>query len=515
MLGSQPFGAPQGLHSDFVPPRKMKPSNHEILSKSCFPHRPQFVARTPGNPCHQLLRKTLWILLIGPVLLARADFTEVQFTRALAPRFQGLGPGLPIESSGIQPPSTALYPLAISGGRSAVIAGASMPAEEFEFSIPDYGYQAFLWTQAGGVLNFGGLASAGELQVASLTTAISADGSTVVGVNSYTYPYMGIPPGHLVTSHGFRYTKTAGMESLGFLTDQPGEFSWPTGVSADGSVVVGYSDVFPQPYGTPRVYHAFIWTPTSGMTDLGTPFVYSQPPYDVSEAMAVSSDGSIVAGTYTYSAAYQVTPTPPKGDVFVWTQAGGLTHRALPLGEYAAISVNLSADGTIIVGLSNDSAGNTHAFRLKAARSELLPLLPGDTNADSVLLSANGAVVVGNSMQGTTTNPTHAFRWTKAEGTQTLGSLAVGSSDLGTLATSVSENGRVIVGTSQGQAFLWTKAWGIRPLQYILEKQYHLAQALTGWTLATANALSPDGKTISGLGVNPSGQTEGWVADLH
>ena len=243
--------------------------------------------------------------------------------------------------------------------------------------------------------------------------------------------------------------------------------------------------------------------------------MYGQPPYDESEAMAVSSDGSIVAGTYAYAATYQPTPTQSKGDVFVWTQAGGLTHRALPSGEYSAISVTLSTNGAIMVGLSNDSAANTHVFRLTAARSELLPLLPGDTNADSVLLSANGAVVVGNCMQGTSTNPTHAFRWTKAEGTKTLGSLAVGSSDLGTLATSVSESGRVIVGTSRGQAFLWTKAWGIRPLQYVLETRYHLARALTGWTLATANAVSPDGKTICGLGVDPSGKTEGWVADLH
>src|SRR5262249_29619862 len=37
---------------------------------------------------------------------------------------------------------------------------------------------------------------------------------------------------------------------------------------------------------------------------------------------------------------------------------------------------------------------------------------------------------------------------------------------------------------------------------------------LTGWTLNLASAISADGRTIVGLGRNPAGQLEAWVARL-
>ena len=37
---------------------------------------------------------------------------------------------------------------------------------------------------------------------------------------------------------------------------------------------------------------------------------------------------------------------------------------------------------------------------------------------------------------------------------------------------------------------------------------------VTGWTLSHATSVSADGFTIIGNGINPSGQSEGWVANL-
>ena len=37
---------------------------------------------------------------------------------------------------------------------------------------------------------------------------------------------------------------------------------------------------------------------------------------------------------------------------------------------------------------------------------------------------------------------------------------------------------------------------------------------LTGWTLVSANAISADGTTIVGVGINPAGATEAWVATI-
>jgi hypothetical protein len=85
---------------------------------------------------------------------------------------------------------------------------------------------------------------------------------------------------------------------------------------------------------------------------------------------------------------------------------------------------------------------------------------------------------------------------------------------LGTTASGVSADGSVIVGTSQGQAFVWTTDWGIWPLQYILETRYGLGSALAGWQLTTVKSISADGMTVAGVGLNPSNQVQAWVAHV-
>ena len=62
------------------------------------------------------------------------------------------------------------------------------------------------------------------------------------------------------------------------LTWLGGDWSWASGVSADGAVVVGSSG------------HAFRWTASGGMQDLGT------LGGDWSEAFGVSADGAVVVG---------------------------------------------------------------------------------------------------------------------------------------------------------------------------------------------------------------------------
>jgi hypothetical protein len=38
---------------------------------------------------------------------------------------------------------------------------------------------------------------------------------------------------------------------------------------------------------------------------------------------------------------------------------------------------------------------------------------------------------------------------------------------------------------------------------------------LTGWTLDQAQAVSADGRFVVGVGTNPSGDSEAWLADLQ
>jgi hypothetical protein len=52
----------------------------------------------------------------------------------------------------------------------------------------------------------------------------------------------------------------------------------------------------------------------------------------------------------------------------------------------------------------------------------------------------------------------------------------------------------------------------MRSLQEVLVKDYGLE--LTGWALKMAKAVSDDGLTIVGKGINPDGKEEAWLVRL-
>ena len=59
---------------------------------------------------------------------------------------------------------------------------------------------------------------------------------------------------------------------------------------------------------------------------------------------------------------------------------------------------------------------------------------------------------------------------------------------------------------------LWDEANGIRNLRSVLVEGYSLD--LAGWMLSEAQGISGDGRTIVGLGINPDGFTEAWIATV-
>ena len=132
-------------------------------------------------------------------------------------------------------------------------------------------------------------------------------------------------------------------------------------------------------------------------------------------------------------------------------------------------------------------------------------------SSDARAISDNGSVVVGVWLG-------LPVRWTAdwdsyydAPDWSAGGDLAVLSQGGGS-ALDVSADGSVIVGETGGNAFVWDEDHGPRLLRDVLELDCGLD--LTGWTLASATAITDDGETIVGYGTNPSGATEAWIATI-
>ncbi|MEX2141720.1 MAG: PEP-CTERM sorting domain-containing protein [Pirellulales bacterium] len=134
---------------------------------------------------------------------------------------------------------------------------------------------------------------------------------------------------------------------------------------------------------------------------------------------------------------------------------------------------------------------------------------------DSLALnvSSDGSVVVGWSESS---NGREAFRWTEAGGMVGLGDLQGGV--LRSIASGISADGSVIVGTGNstgtffGEAFLWTQPTGMMNLKEFLATGG--ATGLTGWTLLGDVYVSGDGTRIAGTGRNPAGLLEPWIATI-
>jgi len=106
-----------------------------------------------------------------------------------------------------------------------------------------------------------------------------------------------------------------------------------------------------------------------------------------------------------------------------------------------------------------------------------------------------------------------AFRWTATGGMVGLGFLP---GDTQAQWLGVSADGSVVVGDSINSAqplsfhpFIWDAAHGMRSLQQVLTND---GLNLTGWTLVNAYEISADGSTIVGDGTDPGGKTEAWPA---
>lgn len=302
--------------------------------------------------------------------------------------------------------------------------------------------RAFRWIDDGnGMLDLGTLRT--DNTGYSYAAAISSDGSTIVGSADSDWG---------MSYRAFRWIDDGnGMLDLGTLKADNSGQSYATAVSADGSTIVGYA----QDDGGFYNLRAFRWVDDgAGVLDLGT---LKADNSGQSFAEAVSADGSVIVG---YSDADIGIPRAFRwmDDGADMLDLGSL--RADNLGFSAAKAV--SADGGVIVGHAEVDSGETRAFRWVDDGTGMLDL--GSLRADNLgssyaaAVSADGGTIVGSARNDSGAN--RAFRWIDdGKGMLDLGTLRADNSGAST-ATGVSADGSIIVGNSYTddglfRAFIW------------------------------------------------------------
>ncbi|MFM9996918.1 MAG: PEP-CTERM sorting domain-containing protein [Phycisphaerales bacterium] len=338
-------------------------------------------------------------------------------------------------------------------------------------------------------------------QPMSYVYSLSGDGSTIVATASDAGG----------AEQPVRWTSATGVVLIGSLPGgAPTGNGEAYGASHDGSVIVGSE---PGPNGR----EGFRWTQATGMVGLGN---IGGVPNSAAYALSCSIDGSVVVGRgdYTYNASGIAT-----AEAFRWTQATGMVglgHLATSGLQYGWAN-DCSADGSVVVGYESTDNG-FEGFRWTQGTG-MVPLgdLPGGAvDSAAVGCSADGNTIVG---WGWSNDRYEPAVWKQGTGWTSLGVLPGVAGD--SFACDCTPDGSVIVGTSRlvyggpngwevsGLSFIWDEVNGMRDLRDLLIIE-HGVTSVAGWTLFAATGVSTDGKTITGIGLNPQSEYEGWIAHL-
>jgi probable HAF family extracellular repeat protein len=273
-----------------------------------------------------------------------------------------------------------------------------------------------------------------ELVATVSHAAVSDDGTVVAGS-------ILIPPSRL---EAFTSTNGGSVELLGGDVGDPvGSIAY--GVSSGGDVIVG-----------DLAGGSFRWTESAGFVDLGT----LSGGENNSLALSVSADGSTVAGI--------ARAANGRDEAFRWTLSSGMVGLGLFPRAVSSNAYSVSGDGSVIVGRNNffepppggqTAISHSEAFRWTESEgmAPLIDLPYPFYTSSAVDVSADGSVIVGNI--GTTSpfpgNPlVGAFYWTAETGALNLRDvlLSGGATGLesGTFlhALAVSADGRTVVGTA-------------------------------------------------------------------
>jgi probable HAF family extracellular repeat protein len=274
----------------------------------------------------------------------------------------------------------------------------------------------------------------------------------------------------------------------------------------DSGQVVGYSDT-----SVPGDTHAFLWSVTTGIQDLGMTGGNS------TQAFGINSKGQIVGGSNTVPNATedpflrtqtggfdifglngsanaindlsQVTGTAGNNQhAFLWTSSTGIQDLGTLGGSTSwGAAINSHAH---IVGFSfitGDACYHAFLWTKSGGMADIGTL--GGANSYALGVNDTGHIVGWAHVAGSTAY--HAFHWTKSHGMQDLGTLGGTNS----LASGINKAGQIVGTTDTTGAFVWTKAAGLQDLNSLID-------ANSGWRLGWASAINNVGQIVGNGMIN-------------
>lgn len=294
--------------------------------------------------------------------------------------------------------------------------GTTLVGTAFVNSGGDFGYKPFKWTTTGGYQ---------ELQI-GLTNPntgsalrCNTDGSIIVG---YT-------PGDITVGWVWKNGVVTWIRPI--LTSN---YTACTDVSDDGKSVVGVVT-------TVSGNRGFRWK--NGNATM----VFDEPDVASSAVTAISNNGTILIGSRS------MTATPDQVHLVIQNGTDPTTEVALPAGVKSMHPYGASADGAVVVGLAEMSAGGSRPFRWSAESGATIM----EEGNYAFTCNADGSIVFGNDNAGT-------FVWTQADGRQSINSYVLKRFGL-TLPKDpkqgklVSDNGNSFAGGVPANEEFYEKPW--------------------------------------------------------
>jgi probable HAF family extracellular repeat protein len=221
-------------------------------------------------------------------------------------------------------PGTGVQWLGSLGGELSAASGVNDAGNVVGYSYnAAYSQHAFLWTRAGGMQDL----------TPSLT---NTSGGTAVAINTLNQVVGYYFPDGADNTLGFLWTQANGFQSLGV----PGTLAFAIN---DSQMIVGQS-LFVNGNA-----HAFSWTPTTGVKDLGT-LGGSE-----SSALSVNNKGWIVGTSMTTSTKNMLHGflwTPTAGMQDFMTVAGlssGVQPYSVQVNDYGVIAISSNTGGEVLV----------------------------------------------------------------------------------------------------------------------------------------------------------------------